>query len=260
LATKNAIDNPKGGNMTSRPKKAPGFAFYLTFSLGLISAALPALSQEQEIRPVTLGEAMPDFTLPVYQGGEVTLSNLRGKNVLLIFPRGYAAEGRWCTICHYKYAELLDLEKNEELRKKFGLEILYVLPYSKDVVSQWLEVLPDQLEKIKEWKYPAEPESLDEKGKIRMERSRKGFPKDLSLEKGQKPAPFPILIDEQRKVTKGLGIFATEWSGSKADQDIPSVFILDKKGILQFKYIGQNTWDRPSYEYLTKILEMIANL
>ncbi|MDH7512780.1 MAG: redoxin domain-containing protein [Clostridiales bacterium] len=246
--------------MTRRTSKALGLTFYLTFAFSLISASLPAFSQEQEIRPVTLGEPMPDFTLPIYQGGEITLSSLRGKNVLLIFPRGYAAEGRWCTVCHYKYAELLDFEKNEELRKNFDLEILYVLPYPKDVISQWLEVLPDQLEKIKGWKYPAQPESLDEQGKIRMERSRKGFPKDLSLEKGQKPAPFPILIDEQRKVTKGLGIFATEWSGSKADQAIPSVFILDKKGIVQFKYIGQNTWDRPSYEYLTKILEMIADL
>ncbi len=250
----------KGGKMMNRLSKALDLVFYLTFSLGFISATLPSFSQEQDIRPVTLGEAMPDFTLPVFQGGEITLSSLRGKYVLLVFPRGYAAEGRWCTICHYKYAELLDLEKNEELRKKYDLEIVYVLPYPKDVISQWLEVLTDQLEKIKGWKYPAEPEKLDESGKTRMERSRKGFPKDLSLERGQKPAPFPILIDEQRKVAKGLGIFASEWSGSKVDQDIPSVFILDKKGIVQFKYIGQNTWDRPSYEYLTKILEMIASL
>jgi peroxiredoxin len=28
---------------------------------------------------------MPDFTLPVYQGGALTLSSLRGKNVLILF-------------------------------------------------------------------------------------------------------------------------------------------------------------------------------
>jgi peroxiredoxin len=50
---------------------------------------------------------MPDFTLPAYQGGTVTLSALRGKNVMIIFPRGYAAENYWCTICNYKYAELI---------------------------------------------------------------------------------------------------------------------------------------------------------
>jgi cytochrome oxidase Cu insertion factor (SCO1/SenC/PrrC family) len=90
--------------MTSRPKKAIRLAFSLTFSLGLVFASLPALSQEQEIRPVTLGEGMPDFTLPVYQGREINLPALRGKNVLLVFPRGCAAEGRWCTICHHKVA------------------------------------------------------------------------------------------------------------------------------------------------------------
>jgi peroxiredoxin len=41
---------------------------------------------------------MPDFTLPAYQGGTVTLSALKGKNVMIIFPRGYAAENHWCTI------------------------------------------------------------------------------------------------------------------------------------------------------------------
>ena len=224
---------------------------------GIALLAPAVFSQEQEIRPVTVEQAMPDFTLPAYQGGEITLSSLKGKNVLIIFPRGYAAEGQWCTICNYKYAELLDLEKRDELRKKYDLEILYVFPYNKEIVKQWLEVMPDQLEKIKGWKYPPEPDKLDEKGKNRMERAKKLFPKDLSLEKGNVPAPFPILIDEERKVTKGLGLFATEWSGSKADQLIPSEFIIDKKGVLRFKYIGQDTMDRPGYDYLMKIVEWI---
>jgi len=43
---------------------------------------------------------MLDFTLPAYQGGTVTLSALKGKNVMIIFPRGYAAENYWCTICN----------------------------------------------------------------------------------------------------------------------------------------------------------------
>jgi len=226
--------------------------------LALSLSSIPVFSQEQEIRPVTLGQPMPDFTLPVFQGGELTLSSLKGKKVLIIFPRGYAAEGRWCTICHYKYAELAELENREQLRKKNNLEILYVFPYPKETVRQWLEVLPDQLDKIKSWKYPPDPDKLDEKEKARVERSKKGFPKDLSLEKGQTLAPFPILIDEQRKVTKGLGVFTTEWGGSKVDQLIPSIFLLDRNGILQFKYIGQNTWDRPSYEYLIRILDLIV--
>lgn len=238
-------------------KKRSRAALWLALFPRMMLLVSSAFSQTQEIKSITLGEAMPSITLSSYQGGELSLASLKGKNVMIIFPRGYAAEGRWCTICNYKYAELIDLEKNAQLRKKYDLEILYVLPYGKDIVKQWLDALPDQLDKIKTWKYPAEPEKLDEKGRAWMERSRKGFPKDLAMEKGNVPTPFPILVDEARSVTKGLGIFTADWSGSKVDQLIPSVFIVDKKGILQFKYIGQNTWDRPSYDYLLKILEMI---
>ena len=75
---------------------------------------------------------MPDFTLPVYQGGELTLSSLHGKNVLILFPRGYAAESHWCTICNYRYVELVELEAKQKIRKNYNLEILFVLPYGKD--------------------------------------------------------------------------------------------------------------------------------
>ncbi len=114
-------------------------------ALGIALFCLPLQSQEQEIRPVIVGDPMPDFTLPIYQGGTQSLSALKGKNVMIIFPRGYAAEGAWCTICNYKYAELIDLEKREQLRKQYNLEILIVLPYGKEIVKQWVEVLPDQL-------------------------------------------------------------------------------------------------------------------
>ncbi len=99
------------------------FSSILSFS-GLCQAA-----------PVTLEEPMPDFTLPVYQGGEIKLSDLKGKNVMIIFPRGYSSPGSWCTICDYKYAELGDLEKTSQLRKKYNLEILFVLPYDRDTVK-----------------------------------------------------------------------------------------------------------------------------
>ena len=115
-----------------------------------------AAAQEVETKPVTVGQPMPDFTLPAYQGGTVTLSALRGKNVMIIFPRGYAAENYWCTICNYKYAELV--------------EVLIVLPYGPDVAKAWVDVLPGQLDKVKERKHPADPAKLDDKGKQSMER------------------------------------------------------------------------------------------
>jgi len=241
-------------------KKTSPIIILAGICLTITLSSLPALSQEPVVKPAMLDEPMPDFTLPAFQGGSVSLSSLKGKNVMIVFPRGFAAEGRWCTICNYKYADLIDIERTEELRKKFDLEILYVFPYGKETVQQWLDALPEQLDKIKTWKNPPEADRQDEKVKTRMEMARKGFPKDLSAEKGKVPVPFPVLIDEDKKFTKGLGLFTTEWSGSKAEQLIPSVFLVDKQGVLRFKYIGQNTWDRPSWEYMKKVLEVTTGM
>lgn len=221
--------------------------------------AAPAQAQNPEPRPqpALLGQPMPDFTLPAYQGGTLTLSSLRGKNVLIIFSRGYAAPDYWCTICNYRYVELADLEKSQKIREKYNVEVVFVFPYANDVVKTWLEALPGQMEKIRTTKNPADPSKLDDQGKARMERWRQIFPNDYALDKGEVLTPFPVLVDGERKLSKSLGLFQTEWNGSKVDQNIPAVYVVDAKGILQFKYLGQNTVDRPGYDYLLKVLEVI---
>jgi len=219
--------------------------------------APPQKPAEPRPQPAIVGQPMADFTLPVYQGGTLALSSLRGKNVLILFPRGYAAENYWCTICNYRYVELAELEKAQKIRENYNVEILVVFPSARDVVKAWLEALPGQLESIKARKNPPEPDKLDEAGKARMERFRQLFPKDYVLEKGTVLIPFPILVDGERTLSKKLDLFRTEWTGSKVDQNIPSVFIIDAAGVLQFKYLGQNTVDRPGYDYLLKVLEVI---
>jgi len=220
----------------------------------------PAQPQPPEMKPAIIEQLMQDFTLPAYQGGEVTLSKLQGKNVMIIFPRGYAAPNYWCTICNYRYVELAELEKAQQIRQKYNVEVLVVFPYGRETVQAWLEALPGQLENIRKTKNPADPSTLDDAGKRRMERWREFFPKDFSLNKGEILAPFPVLIDADHALSTKLGLFQTEWSGSKVEQNIPSVFILDKKGVLLFKYMGQNTTDRPSYDYLFKVLDVINGL
>src|SRR5512136_2770215 len=116
--------------------------------------APPQKPAEPRPQPAIVGQPMPDFTLPVYQGGTLTLSSLRGKNVLILFPRGYAAENYWCTICNYRYVELAELEKAQKIREKYNVEILVVFPYPRDVVTAWLEALPGQLENIRTTKNP----------------------------------------------------------------------------------------------------------
>jgi peroxiredoxin len=116
-------------------KKTNPLTFFLTISLTfLIFPSAPGQSQETQVKPALLEQPMPEFILPSYQGEEVRLSTLRGKNVMIIFPRGYAGPDRWCTICNYKYVELVELEKTLNIRKKYNVEILFVLPYSKETV------------------------------------------------------------------------------------------------------------------------------
>ena len=55
---------------------------------------------------------------------------------------------------------------------RVGARVLVVLPYVPDAVKAWVDVLPGQLDKVKERKHPADPAKLDDKGKQTMERYR----------------------------------------------------------------------------------------
>jgi peroxiredoxin len=224
----------------------------VTFLAGAVLAQAPAL------RPVTVGRPMPDFTLPAYGGGEITLSKLRGKNLMLVFPRGLSGEGRWCHVCNYQHAELAEYDAKEHFRAKFNLEILFVFPYGADRIAEWLDRYPEQLADLEGWKNPPDPAKLDERGQQRMAMSRQEFPKAFKAAKGQVLSPFPILLDPDRTVSKGLGLFTTEWGGSKVDQNVPTVYIVDQDGVLQFKYFSQNTLDRPGLLHLVKVIGGLA--
>jgi len=229
---------------------------FLSLSLGArLQAQTPA--PEPELKPALIEQAMPEINLPLYQGGELNLASLHGKNVVIIVPRFMAAPGNYCTIDDYQYLDFVDAEKMSQLQKKYSAEIVYLFPFGKDDVAKRLGSLPGQMDKIRSAKYPPDLSKLDDKGKARMERWRTLFPKDFTLKPGEVPTPFPIMLDADRKVSKTLGVFSSDWSGSKVEQGIPSVFILDGKGRLMFKYIGQSPADRPSPEYLGNVLEMI---
>ena len=224
--------------------------------LGAVLWLLPLTGKpgSAQTLPPTPPQEMPDFTLPVFQGGEVTLSQLRGKNVLLIFPRGLASEGSWCHICHYQYAELAALDASDHIREKFGLEILFVLPYGREMVEEWVKKFPAQLEDIERYKNPPDPDKLDDRGRRRLELMQKAFPKNFTSKEEDIALPFPVLIDAERTVSKQLGLFTTEWGGSRVDQNVPAVYVIDKDGILRFKYFSQNTFDRPGFDYLKQFL------
>jgi hypothetical protein len=179
---------------------------------------------------------------------------LKGKNVLIIFPRGRVAD-HWCQICHYQYAELADLEKVQQIRKKFNLEILFVLPYDKTTVEHWVSIFPEQMEVIEGWKNPPAEAQKDPATVRWMETSRRLFPKKFAMTKDNIPTPFPILIDAERKVSEGLQLFTLFWDKSYVEQNIATVFLLDKTGQVRFKYFSQSTVDRPSADFLLKFIE-----
>jgi len=233
-------------------------AIFVALGVCLAVSGLAVQAQGPAIRPVTVGSPMPDFTLPAYQGGSVTLSALKGKTVILIFPRGYAAPGAWCHVCNYQYSELVEYEAARQFRKRANVEILFVLPYAKEAVDDWIDKYPQQLADLEAWKNPPDPGKLDEAGRQRMERARRVYPKTFQVAKGQVPTPFPILVDADRTVSKGLGLFTTEWSGSKVEQNVPTVFVIDPAGVVQFKYLSQNTIDRPGIEHLVKVVEWVS--
>jgi peroxiredoxin len=232
----------------------------LAFAVALVPAGLSGGQAQTPApapaaKPVTVLQPMSDFTLASLQGGEVTLSKLKGKNVLLIFPRGLVGENSWCHVDNYQYSDPAETDKLQAFRKALNLEVLFVLPYGKDLVRQWADKFADQMQDIENWKNPADAAGLDAQAKARMDVYRRNFPKRFVFEKGKVPFPFPVLMDADRTLSQGLGIFATEWSGRTADQNIPAVYIIDAQGTVRFKYISQNTFDRPSTEYLLNFIE-----
>lgn len=206
--------------------------------------------------PVSPGSNMTNFTLKSTNGETISLADFQGKNVMLVFPRGKVGE-HWCNICHYQYAELAELEAIQQFRKKYDIEVLYILPYNEAEVKHWVSIFPSQLAIITKWKNPVNMENLSKKESDWMNLTRRLFPKDYNYAETGYPMPFPVLIDTDHTLSSELGIFSTDWDGSKVDQNMSSIYIVDKVGSLRFKYVSQNTFDRPQPEYLFEIMHKL---
>jgi peroxiredoxin len=218
----------------------------------LLAGALPAPSAVHAQRAISAGDRMPEITLPIWQGGTFTLSQMQGRNVLLIFPRGLAGD-HWCHICHYQYAELVELEERLDLRDTWNLEIVFVLPYARERIDDWVGSFPSQLADIESWKNPADPSALSEGARSWMEYCREAFPAAITWNAVEVRTPFPILIDSNHSVSSQFDLFRTEWSNTPGDQNVPAIFLVDSGGTIQLKYISQNTFDRPDPAYLLRV-------
>jgi peroxiredoxin len=214
-------------------------------------------AQTNQVKTGIVGNKISDFSLKTYQGEDFSMQKMHGKNVLLISLRGKYADNGWCTICMYQYAEFADLELKEQIRKKYNMEIVFLMPYNKDTLISWEKAFPNEIAKIEKWKYPEKPESISAKQKEWMDFARAAYPKRFDFTGKKVPLPLPILIDDKQEVSEGLDLFRMEVGKSKTAQNIPAVFLIDKNGVIRFKYVSQNTTDRPTTAY---ILEMIGKL
>ncbi|MFQ5815075.1 MAG: peroxiredoxin family protein [Candidatus Hydrothermarchaeaceae archaeon] len=76
---------------------------------------------------------------------------------------------------------------------------------------------------------------------------------------------FPILLDTDSEVIESYGILVKKRElkdipalmHRKRDYAMPSVFIVDKNGIIRYKYAGKSFTDRPSNEDLLWNLEKL---
>jgi peroxiredoxin len=208
------------------------------------------------VRPGVLGLPMPDFLLPAIQGGAYGPSALKGKNVLIVFPRG-KVDDTWCWICPYQYSDLAEAEARLGPRKAYNLEILFILPCGEEEVRHWVGLFPSLIGIIEGRKNPPDLDKLDPRGKIAVQRMRQFFPKTFDFGKNPAPTPLPILYDRDQAVSKMLGLFTTDWDESAVDQNVPTVFLLNASGEIIFKYRSQITFDRPNADYLVKIMDKL---
>jgi len=210
----------------------------------------------QQALTLIAGEPVPDFTLPQYGGGAFTLSEYRGKKVLLMFPRGYLVNN-WCAYCPYQYLEFEQLEKTRHIMSRYNMQVAFVLPYSQEMIGDWLRRFPEALAAIENNKHPQQPPAPGTIQAAYSEWVNDHFPIDFEVTADDPHTWIPILSDEKRELSRQLKIFTGFWDGVSAEQNMASFLIIDSKGILQYKYIGQMTEDRPSVDFLLEQLKKV---
>ena len=213
-------------------------------------------SQKKPLDLAILGEPLKDFSLPVYNGGEFQLSAEKGKNILLVFPRGYYDKDVWCDICAYEYLDLVDEFYKNRLTEKYNLDLVIILPYDKNTIEKWLIDLPEVYASLEAGKHLADT-LTNEKAMTWVRFANNHYPKTFTIKKGETPQPFKILMDEKHELSERLEIFRTEWWGTNVEQNLPTFILLDTDGKVVFKYISQHTIDRPTSGYLITIMDAL---
>ena len=148
-----------------------------------VVAFLVIYLQRGELKQIKLGAPAPDFRLVSIDGREVSLSDFKGKVVLLNF---------WATWCSPCKEEIPSLNSLYSMLHSQGLVILAV---SED--NRGLDAVKPFVERY---------------GII-----------------------FPVLLDPSRKVGSLYSIGG-----------VPETFLIDRDGIIRYKFVGPKNWTSPS--------------
>ncbi len=214
-----------------------------------------AYSQKKPLDLAIIGETLKGFTLPVYQGGEFNLAAEKGKNLLLVFPRGYYDKDVWCDICAYEYLDLIDEFYTKKLADQYNLDLVFILPYDATTITKWLEDMPEVYASLEAGKH--QDTIANAKAATWVQFANKHYPKTFTLNKEETPVPYRILVDKDRVLSERLEIFKTEWWGTTVGQNLPTLILLDENATVLFKYISQHTIDRPGSEYLKLLMSTL---
>ncbi len=211
---------------------------------------------QNPLMPVGIGEKMGEIKLKSFQGNTYNTSDYLGKkNVMFVFPRGLVTPTIWCPICYYQYAEIIEMQNKYDLSGKYNLEIFYILPYPQDSIALWHTAAENGLNSIERWKTPVGFDTLTGPVKDWAVYSREFFPGSYVLNGKEMELSIPILMDEDKSVSRGMALFTQEWGGTKAPQNMPTVFLVNKEGKVVFKYHSQYTNDRPPAKHLMDAME-----
>lgn len=56
---------------------------------------------------------------------------------------------------------------------------------------------------------------------------------------------FPILADESRAATRAFGVLHEKGSPNSADIPVPSMFLIDREGVITWERVAKAVQDRP---------------
>lgn len=175
----------------------------LLLACGAAFAANELATAPDQIRPLLLGSKMPDVNLLTLDAKPTTLkAQIGGKPAILVFYRG-----GWCPYCNLQLSELRLIQKQAEA---LGYRIV--------------AITPDR---------PAELTATLGKDKLAYTL--------LSDSKADALRAFGIgyrLDDATYAKYKGMGLDLENRSGGEKHHalPVPSVFIVDRDGVLQFSY------------------------